>query len=167
MWWSDESCVPDNNYYWVSQDNLLNEVYTVETANPRSGTFHARRSQVDAGGFFYPRHQSYCDTNSLYEHIPLSAVVTDGDFVEFSIWVASSSGGGTASIGFFWVWQDETNDTFNTSVDFNLTSNYQLCSFSGVAPVFTGSVIVQITLNAPNSASDFFDLDDAVLEVQP
>lgn len=171
---TNHTCVAGSDFpAWMNMDSDASDgtenEWKIATANPRSGTNHAR--WTDAGGNFPligPWGLRDCIGGGGY---PWGARTDPGDLVTFSIYIEVSTTTGLTTWTLFLDYYDSDGliggFISSQSDTGSVSTTYAQASVSGVVP--TGTVYVRPSLDTNHSASfpvsATVDLDDGILSV--
>jgi hypothetical protein len=174
--WDDETDAGVNTF-WVQRNvasSLATDRYwSVQTVNPRSGTYHARiRTGVTSGN---NQQTLYCaqlrrcvwETEASGKDA-VAAVVAPGDFVRWGVWLSVDT---LADDPIVLVESDLYSES-STYLDsffqqWTISSTgYVWYEVSGFAPATAQFATAYIYVQASLLADTYWDVDDCVLEVQ-
>lgn len=144
------------DYFWI-----------VSTANPRSGTHHARftkHASTASSPDFAPYVQGRCST----PFNPYSTRIAPGDFIELTFWSTISTTTNSPTAHAFFAFFDSSFAGAGTDIgtDSALSTSYTSFSHSSIAPAgaYYAYAMLQISFMG---AGAIVDIDDVTLELQP
>lgn len=165
--WSDSSCAPASTG-WQSNDSGAASAgkWFISTANPRTGTYHARHNLNGSSGDLL-RAYGFPDCRKLADR-GTAGRVEAGTLVDFSFWAMVSASGGSPTVELrIWFFDFDSYSDLDfpeESGPQSLTTSYAEYSFSAVAPSWAYYMWAEIEPVAGGSTA-FLDVDDATLEV--
>jgi hypothetical protein len=173
-----------NRSYWVQDFSnwVDSRRWLISTANPRSGTYHARKVMTtaalygggDTNGTLYADQRTRCGAEGDGTSADLyTARVEAGDTVEWSAHLMADVLTATPTLTMVMDFLD-TDWTFNfggtglsgyTEASFNLTGSYARYSISTTAPSGAHAVLCYLWVDHDRSNQTVVDLDDTAVAV--
>ena len=162
--WSDDSAAPSSSGWMADTDELAGSRWYIETANPRTGTYHVRYGpDMVAGTALWPVAVDVCAWPDGDFGRATSKVV-EGDLVDLSFYWMGSSVSGSPTIMWGIQWLDFEGTYMSQSDDTSsVSTSYVQYDISAVAPASAVFVLPFISRLSDSNAAAVHDVDDCVV----
>lgn len=155
----------DDTYWFQDFTNTLTGRWSISTANPRSGSSHARIVSPGLADLrnLYPT-RVFCNPNKSGGFVQFwyTAIVQPGDLMTFSIW-ATANGAADIVISGQWLGLNRSFTGSFTQVQQSLSGSYAQKTNSQIAPA--GAAAVQIFIWVEDAGGVTIDVDDASMVI--